>query len=104
MDHNAPAAAGDGIVIYCTGLGQVSPAVNAGVPVPASPLSQTTNAVTVTIGGHPAPVSFAGLAPGFTGLYQVNATVPSGLTPNDAEPLTLQVAGQISPPVTMAVH
>jgi uncharacterized protein (TIGR03437 family) len=38
--------------------------------------------VTVTIGGVNAPVFFAGLIPGFTGLYQVNATVPTGIAPN----------------------
>lgn len=30
--------------------------------------------------------SHAGLAPNFTGLYQFNVTVPSGLTANNAEP------------------
>jgi len=33
----------------------------------------------VMMGGVNAPVSFSGLAPGFVGLYQVNAVVPSGL-------------------------
>ena len=33
----------------------------------------------VTIGGVNAMVSFSGLAPGFVGLYQVNAVVPTGL-------------------------
>jgi uncharacterized protein (TIGR03437 family) len=32
------------------------------------------------VGGQAATVTFAGLAPGFAGLYQVNLTVPSGLT------------------------
>jgi uncharacterized protein (TIGR03437 family) len=34
---------------------------------------------TVTIGGANALVDYAGLAPGFVGLYQINARVPSGL-------------------------
>ena len=34
--------------------------------------------LSVTIGGNPAAVSFAGLAPGFAGLYQINATLPAG--------------------------
>jgi hypothetical protein len=28
-------------------------------------------------------VTFAGLAPGFAGLYQINVTIPSGLTAGD---------------------
>ena len=60
--------------------------------------------VTVSIGGQPAVVQFAGLAPGFVGLYQVNAAVPSGVTPGDSVPLTLTVAGQTGPPAGLAVR
>jgi len=30
--------------------------------------------------GQPAVVQFAGLAPGFPGLYQINVTIPMGLS------------------------
>ena len=60
--------------------------------------------VTVTIGGQPATVQFAGLSPGFAGLYQINAVVPAGVTPGNAVAVVLQTAGQVSPPVTMAVR
>ncbi len=98
-----PAKAGDIVVIYCTGLGAVNPPVAAGSAALASPLSKTMNPVTVTIGGNPASVQFAGLTPGYAGLYQVNAVVPVGVTPGDAVAVQLQVAGQLSPVVTMAV-
>ena len=68
------------------------------------PLSTTVNPVTVTIGGQPATVAFSGLTPGFAGLYQINAVVPPGITPSDAVPVVLTIAGQTSPPVTIAVH
>ena len=71
-----PATAGDALVIYCSGLGAVSPPVADGAAAPLSTLSKTVNPVTVTIGGQSAQVLFAGLAPGFAGLYQVNAIVP----------------------------
>jgi uncharacterized protein (TIGR03437 family) len=58
----------------------------------------------MTIGGLPAVVSFAGLAPGFAGLYQINATVPVGVTTGNNVPVVIQVAGQTSPPATMAVQ
>ncbi len=98
-----PAAVGEEVVIYCTGLGAVTPAVQEGTPAPTTPLSWTVNAVTVSIGGAAAQVKYGGLAPLYTGLYQVNAVVPSGITTGDAVPVTLSVAGQTSPAATMAV-
>jgi adhesin/invasin len=98
-----PATAGETVVIYCTGLGAVSPPVPEGTPAPSLPLSNTVNPVTVTIGGQDAPVQFSGLTPGFPGLYQVNAVVPDGLS-GDQIPVIVTVAGQSSPPVTIAVQ
>ncbi len=101
-----PARIGETVVIYCTGLGPVTPQVPEGVAPPGSPLSTAVNPVTATIGGQPATVSFAGLTPGDPGLYQINAIVPSGIATGDAVPVVISVAGQtspISPPVTMAV-
>jgi len=99
-----PAAVGEEVVIYCTGLGAVTPAVQEGKPAPTAPLSYTVNPVTVTIGGLPAYVDYHGLTPGYAGLYQVNAEVPPGITTGDAVPVVLSVAGQTSPAVTMAVR
>jgi uncharacterized protein (TIGR03437 family) len=105
VEPGTPATAGDTIVIYCTGLGAVTPAVKEGSPAPSTPpLSTTVNTVTVTIGGQQAAVAFSGLAPGFAGLYQINVVVPSGITPGNAVPVVLTIAGQTSPPVTIAIH
>lgn len=101
---SAPAHAGDILEVYCTGLGIVSPSVPAGSAAPASPLSYTTNTVTATLGGQAAQVQFAGLAPGFVGLYQVNVIVPSGLTPGSAVPLVLTDTNASSPAVTAAIQ
>ncbi len=76
-----PAAPGEYLVIYCTGLGAVSNPPASGAGAPSSPLSETTDATTVTIGGVPAQVSYSGLTPGFAGLYQVNVQVPAGVAP-----------------------
>jgi uncharacterized protein (TIGR03437 family) len=95
-DSSTPAAAGDVLVIYCVGLGAVHPAVTAGNPAPVNPSSKTTQSVTVTIGGQPAVVQFAGLSGGSAGLYQVNAVVPSGITPGDQVPVVVSVAGKSS--------
>jgi len=98
------ATAGDTLVIYCTGLGDVTPRAVAGFPAPVSPVSQVIDTVTLTIGGVSVPVSFAGLTPGFTGLYQVNATVPSGIAPNQQAPLVLSQGGRASATVTVPMQ
>ena len=100
----APATAGDVLTIYCAGLGDVQPSLQAGMPAPSTTLEYTVNPVTATIGGVSANVAFGGLTPGFVGLYQVNLTVPKGVIPGDSVPVILSVAGQSSVPVTMAVH
>lgn len=94
---------GDVIVLYCSGLGAVDPPVAAGSQAPASPLSHTVNPVTVTIGQAPAQVLFAGLAPSFAQLYQVNVQIPSGLPSGNAV-LTLSVGGRQSAPVSITVQ
>jgi uncharacterized protein (TIGR03437 family) len=103
-DSRSPLTAGSALIIYCTGLGPVSPAVASGVPAPMAVLSSTVSPVSVDIGGVPAKVLFAGLAPGYIGLYQVNAIVPNGVAPGDNVAVALSAAGQRSPSVTVAVR
>jgi len=99
-----PAHIGDTLVIYCNGLGAVNPPLPTGTPAPTNgTLTQTTNAVTVTIGGVSEAAAFAGLAPGSPDLYQVNAAVPAGVQPGNAVPVVLTVAGQSSPAVVTIV-
>lgn len=101
---SAPATAGDTLEIYCAGLGGVTPAVPDGSAAPASPPAHTINPVTVTIAGQTAPVAFSGLVPGFAGLYQVNVTVPGGISPAADVPLVVTVGGASSPVVTLAIR
>jgi uncharacterized protein (TIGR03437 family) len=75
-----------------------------GSATPSSPLSNTTNPVNVTIGGKPGQVYFAGFAPGFAGLYQVNVTVPQGVGAGTPVPVVLTAAGASSVPVTVAIQ
>src|SRR5581483_8406712 len=91
---------GEFITIYCTGLGDVSNRPATGYPAGTSPLSQTIESPSVTIGGVVAQVSFSGLAPGFVGLYQVNARVPPEAPTGDAVPIAISSGGKTSNAVT----
>jgi uncharacterized protein (TIGR03437 family) len=102
-DASHPATAGDTLVIYCAGLGAVTPSVAAGSAAPGSPAAKVSSPVTVTIGGQSATVAFAGLTPTYAGLYQVNVTVPDGITPGAAVPVIITESGLSSPPVTVAI-
>jgi uncharacterized protein (TIGR03437 family) len=104
--YNAqPARRGvDYIDIFATGLGPVTNQPATGAPAPSSPLAYTTNTVTVSIGGVPATPTFAGLAPGWVGLCQVNVQVPANAPAGDAVPVSLSVGGVASNQVTMAVQ
>jgi uncharacterized protein (TIGR03437 family) len=74
-----PAAAGSYISLYATGLGAVTPAVGAGMPAPSTPPSTLNGGLVVVIAGQNASVQFAGLAPGYSGLYQITVQIPSAV-------------------------
>jgi uncharacterized protein (TIGR03437 family) len=57
----------------------------------------------VTVGGLDAHVTFAGLAPGYVGLYQVNVQVPVGVATGPSVPVIVTAAGASSLPVTVAI-
>jgi uncharacterized protein (TIGR03437 family) len=104
VDSSHAVKAGEVVVIYATGLGATSPAVATGQAAPAvPPLALVTTPVKVTIGGVDATVEFAGLAPGFVGLYQVNARVPAGVAAGNAVALVITQNGVASNTVTIAV-
>lgn len=104
VDGSAPAAAGDVVVVYCTGLGAVSPAVKSGQLAPSFPLSVIVTPLNVAVGGRPAEVLFAGLSPGFVGLYQVNVRIPAGVSPGTAVELVIQQGGATSNKPTLAIR
>jgi uncharacterized protein (TIGR03437 family) len=92
-----PIHSGDVLVIYATGLGQTNPAGLTGYPAPGSPLSSALSVASVTLGGMNLPVSYAGLAPGEVGVYQINVTVPGNIPTGLGLPLNInQGSGSIS--------
>jgi uncharacterized protein (TIGR03437 family) len=99
---NNPATAGDIIVIYCTGLGQTTPQVPTGALASATQLS-STGPVAVTIGGQAATVIYSIASPGYAGLYQVAARVPTGLAAGTA-PAILRLGASQSNTAGIAVR
>lgn len=97
-----PVAAGSAVFLFATGLGTVNPSVATGAAAGDNPPSTSTQGVTATIGGQPATVLFAGAAPGYAGLDQVNVSVPQ--LPAGDYPVQIFVGSAGSNTATVSVH
>ncbi|MBI4458843.1 MAG: hypothetical protein HY648_02140 [Acidobacteria bacterium] len=98
-----PARPGETVIIYCTGLGTVSPTVQSGLGVPVSPEFRANTQVSVRIGSRDIVPSFAGLTSGFAGLYQINVTIPPDITSAQTLPLVVTAGGIQSNTVSIPV-
>jgi len=97
-----PAKQGQIVQLFANGLGPLNNQPATGDPAVVSPLATCKSTPVVVIGSKNATVGFCGLAPGFPGLYQVNVTVPTGLTPG-TNPITVAIGGQTSKSSTLLV-
>jgi uncharacterized protein (TIGR03437 family) len=85
-----PTAPGSVVMVYATGGGQTTPPDSTG-STEESP-AQVAASVSATIGGQPAPVIYAGQAPGeVAGVMQVNLQVPNGVS--GSVPVVLTIGG-----------
>jgi len=66
-------------------------------------LYETVATPTLTVGGFAITPVFSGIAPGFTGLYQVDFQVPSGVTGDDV-PVALSISGSAIDTRTMSIQ
>jgi uncharacterized protein (TIGR03437 family) len=73
---NNPARSGDVLILFLTGIGDLTSRPASGSAAPSSPLATAVSNPTVTVGSRNATVFFAGLAPGFVGLGQINIQLP----------------------------
>jgi uncharacterized protein (TIGR03437 family) len=83
-DYTLHAPRGDYVFLYASGLGAVT-------------------AASVTLAGLPCDIQFAGPAPGFPGVYQVNFRIPPNV-PVGVQDLTLSAGGAVSPTVKVAIE
>ncbi len=99
VSQQAPARPGEWIILWGTGLGPVTPpAVYGIIPTQAAKLQQL-DGFRVLLDGAPVAserIGYAGLAPGWSGLYQINVLLPEGAGP-DPE-IRVAVGDAISPP------
>ena len=73
--------------------------------VATSPYPVPTQKVSVTIAGVPAKLLYQGAAPyEIAGLLQINAVIPSGLTPSNNAPVVLTIGDASSQTATVAIH
>lgn len=105
-----PVRAGETLVIYAIGFGQTTPPVQTGAASPTSPLAQLSNVV-VRFGvpglfdsSIAQQASFAGLTPGFVGLFQINVQVPPGIPTQDAYDLSIEYNNQLTNRVKIATQ
>jgi uncharacterized protein (TIGR03437 family) len=102
---SSPAPRGSVITLWATGEGLTDPPGVDGrlaVGVVPKPLA----AVSVSIGGQPATVQYAGAAPGeMPGLFQINAQIPMNVQPGNQVPVQITVGTSTSPNgVTLAIQ
>lgn len=76
VSASRPAAAGEILSMFATGLGPTVPEVDPGQSFPANPLAAVNSPVSVTASGKPAEVLAAVGYPGSADGYQINFRVP----------------------------
>lgn len=85
VDDKKPAQGGETVMVFLTGMGTVTPPVADGATPGASIIDAPA---AVLAGGAQADVGYAGMAPGYPGLYQLNVKLPAFL-PGPSVPLAI---------------
>jgi hypothetical protein len=99
-----PARPEEILIAFATGIGDLTNAPATGAAAPSRPLSMARTTPAVTLGGAPVEVLYAGLAPGFAGLVQLNLRLPSNFPLGQRLPLVIQYGAAVSAPVEVAVQ
>jgi uncharacterized protein (TIGR03437 family) len=99
---NPSIAAGGIATLYLNGVGEVNPLLLTGNVTPTAPAISPIMPLTVTVGGTPALLQFAGLTPGTLGTMQVNFYIPANAK-QGSQPVVVTVGGAASPPLNVTV-
>jgi uncharacterized protein (TIGR03437 family) len=91
-----PAPKGGTLVFYASGLGVTDPLLSSGLSTPTNQLFYALYPIGVYIGDVQVPVSFAGLAPGLNGIYQINVQVPEGVNSGQQDLVIVASNGAVS--------
>ncbi len=94
---STPAPKNSIITLFATGEGLTDPPGVEGRPASA-PYPKPLARVNLTVGGFEAGILYAGAAPGFCGLMQINARLPGGFLPSGTLPLALTIGTFASQP------
>jgi hypothetical protein len=102
VSASKPAAAGEILSLFATGLGPTRTSLAPGQPFPSSPLAVVNSPIDVTVNGKSAEVLGAVGYPGAVDGYQVNFRVPPDISPGAA---TIQISAAWIPgaPVSISV-
>jgi uncharacterized protein (TIGR03437 family) len=92
----------DVMVAYLMGSGPLDNPIASGAPASSSPLSRETLPTSVSVGGASASVQFAGMAPGYVGLMQVNFVMPNLASGDYPMQVSIGTAASNQPLVTVS--
>ncbi len=90
VTSTSPAKPGEYLVMYLVGMGATKPSIASGMATPTAPLSYATVQPTVTVDSATSKVLFAGLTPGFVGLYQIDFQVPPNASSGELKVVVTQ--------------
>jgi uncharacterized protein (TIGR03437 family) len=99
IDPGSPAQPGETIVLYAAGLGRTVPDSSSGVVPTAAATILYASQLQIMLNGVALPgasVQYAGVTPGYAGLYQINVVLPAVLPPNPQ--IQIVMGTEASPP------
>lgn len=97
ITNDAPARRGDVLILYATGLGETIPPMVYSTAASKPATLKDLAAFSLALDGVPLDSSlilYAGIAPGFAGLYQINVQIPNTVNPNPD--VQIGIGGNIS--------
>ena len=98
ISPQSPAQSSEIVVLYAGGLGRTSPDIESGEVATVAMSILYASQLRILLNGSACPASsvlYAGIAPDFVGLYQINLQLPANLPPNPE--IQIAIGTQLSP-------